>query len=141
MRERVPPLQNWKNPHAKLAAMPPTFVALFFEFWRGETHSRIVLLEVFGKMLTNYFGRQYKQITKNDFSSPTPSRHHSISFVKTSAPGGFLSSGTAVLTDFLKKQFFSDDVVINSSANKLAMRLCRRRHAATRAFFLLRGTP
>ena len=32
----------------------------------------------------------------------TPNRYHSTSFVKTSAPGGFPSSGTAVLTDFLK---------------------------------------
>ena len=31
-----------------------------------------------------------------------PNRHHSTSFVKTSALGGFLASGTAVLTDFLK---------------------------------------
>ena len=29
MRQRVPPLQNSKNPHAKRAAKPPTFGALF----------------------------------------------------------------------------------------------------------------
>ena len=42
--------------------------------------------------------------TKHDFSSPTPNRLYSTSFVKTNAPGvGFPSSGTAVLTDVLKK--------------------------------------
>ena len=32
MRERVPPLQNSKNPHAKWAAKPPTFGTLFWSF-------------------------------------------------------------------------------------------------------------
>ena len=32
MRERVPPLQNSKNPHAKRAAKPRTFAALFWSF-------------------------------------------------------------------------------------------------------------
>ena len=35
---------------------------------------------------------------------PSPNRLYSTSFVKTNAPGGFPSSGTAVLTDFLKKK-------------------------------------
>ena len=38
---------------------------------------------------------------RNDISSPTPNRPYSISFVKTTAPGGLPSSGAAVLTDFL----------------------------------------
>ena len=46
MRERVPPLQNSKNPHAKWAAKPPT-CGSFVEFWRGGTRSRIVFLVVF----------------------------------------------------------------------------------------------
>ena len=32
MRERVAPFQNSKNPHAKWAAKPPTFGALFSSF-------------------------------------------------------------------------------------------------------------
>ena len=48
--------------------------------------------------------KKYKKKTKNDFSSPTSNRYHSTSFVKTNAPGGLPSSGTVVLTDFLKKQ-------------------------------------
>ena len=46
------------------------------------------------------------QVTKNQknvFLCPTSNRYHSISFVKTSAPRGLPLSGTAVLTDFLKK--------------------------------------
>ena len=35
--------------------------------------------------------------------SSTSNRYHSTSFVKTNAPGGFLPSGTAVLTDLLEK--------------------------------------
>ena len=49
----------------------------------------------------SFFSTTTKKI-KNDFSSPIPNRYHSTSFVKTSAPGGFPSSGTAVLSDFLK---------------------------------------
>ena len=45
---------------------------------------------------------QVTKIAKNKKMSPTSHRYRSISFVETSAPGGFLSSGTAVLTDFLK---------------------------------------
>ena len=44
-----------------------------------------------------------QQNIKTDLSSPTSNRLHSTRFVKTSAPGGLLSSGTAVLSDFLKK--------------------------------------
>ena len=36
-------------------------------------------------------------------SCPTSYRQYSTSFVKTNAPGGFPSSGTAVLTEFSKK--------------------------------------
>ena len=36
-------------------------------------------------------------------SSPTSNRLYSVSFVKTSILGGLPSSGTAVLTDFMKK--------------------------------------
>ena len=43
---------------------------------------------------------QVTQITTNNFLCPTSNRYHSTSFVKTSAPGGFPSSRTAVLTDF-----------------------------------------
>ena len=43
-----------------------------------------------------------EKVTKNSFSSPTSNRLYSISFVKTNAPGGLPSSGTAVSTDLLK---------------------------------------
>ncbi len=41
MRERVPPLQNSKNPHAKWAAKPLTFRALFLvlEGWNSLAHN------------------------------------------------------------------------------------------------------
>ena len=58
-----------------------------------------------------FFGQLHKgtphytrTFQKNGFSSPTPNRYHLISFVKTSAPGWFPSSRTAVLTDFLKNR-------------------------------------
>ena len=101
MRERVPLFQNSKNPHAKWAAKPPTFGVLFFEFWRGGTRSRIFFLEVFARWPL-ILPDDNRKNTKLDFSSPTPNRYHSTSFVKTSAPGGFPSSRAAVLTDFLK---------------------------------------
>ena len=44
--------------------------------------------------------------TKKVVSSPTSNRLYSISFFKTNAPGGVPSSGTAVLTDFLKNRRF-----------------------------------
>ena len=49
-----------------------------------------------------------KENTENQFSSPTSNRLYSTSFVETSAPGGFPSSGTAVLIDFLKKQTYKN---------------------------------
>ena len=49
MRERVPPLQKLKKPARKYAAKPPTFGALFVEFWMGGTRSRTVFLEVFAR--------------------------------------------------------------------------------------------
>ena len=47
----------------------------------------------------------YRKKQKNDFSSPTPNRLYSTSFVKTSPAGSLPSSGTAALTDLLKKTF------------------------------------
>ena len=57
MRERVPPLQNSKHPHAKWAAKPPPFGALFqiSEGWNSLAHN---LSRGFCKMLTNSFRRQ-----------------------------------------------------------------------------------
>ena len=45
MRERVPPVQNSNNLHAKLAAKPPTFGALLFSFGRDGSRFRRVVLE------------------------------------------------------------------------------------------------
>ena len=42
--------------------------------------------------------KEETKITKTDFSSPTPNRLYSTSFVTTTAPGALASSGTAVLT-------------------------------------------
>ena len=49
MRNRVPPLQNSKNPHTKCAAKPP-FLVPFFEFWRGGTRFLIIFSEEFAKL-------------------------------------------------------------------------------------------
>ena len=54
MRKRVPSLQNSKNPHAKWAAKPPNFGALFrvLERWNSLAH---ICSRGFCKKLTNYF--------------------------------------------------------------------------------------
>ena len=80
----------------------PLLVRVFrlLERWNALTHS---FSRGFRTRPINYCSRQYKQITKIDFSSPTSNRYHSTSFVKTNAPGGLPSPGTAVLTNFLKK--------------------------------------
>ena len=49
MRGRAPPFQNPKNPHAKLAAKPPTFGALFLNFRGVEIALLIIFLEVFAR--------------------------------------------------------------------------------------------
>ena len=71
---------------------------------------------VFNQIVQRFVHLPKTKTIKNDFSSPTPNRLYSISFVKTNALGGFLSSGTAVLTDFLKDHVFScKDLSIHSS--------------------------
>ena len=49
MRNRVPPLQNLKNPHAKWAAKPP-FLVPFFKFWRGGTRFLIIFSKEFANL-------------------------------------------------------------------------------------------
>ena len=73
----------------------------FFKFWMGGTRSRIVFHVVFAKR-SFIFPTTITNKLQN-VSSPTPSRLYSISFVKTSAPGGLPLSRISVLTDFLKK--------------------------------------
>ena len=46
MKKRVSPLQN---PHANLAAKPPTFSALFVELWKGGTRFLMVVLDFFAR--------------------------------------------------------------------------------------------
>ena len=95
MRERVPPLQNFIEGHQKLAAS-----CAFYELRRGGTWSLIIFLKVFAN------NPLLQKIAKHDFSSSTPNRLHSISFVKINAPGGFPASRTTVLSSFLKKTIF-----------------------------------
>ena len=55
------------------------------------------------------------KITKKHFFSQTSNRLYSISFVKTSAPGGLPSSRTAVLADFLKKHPTNSSILISTT--------------------------
>ena len=90
---------------AKIEVVPPRpkkgakcfFVALHFRFVCGLYCSMMRRVLQMTQLL------QITKITQNNFVSATSNRYHSTSFVKTSAPGRFPSSGTAVLTDFLKK--------------------------------------
>ena len=99
-----------KNRAPKVGGFAAHFACGFFEFWRGGTRSRIVSLEVFARRPLILSDDNTNKSQKNDFSCPTPNRHHSISFVKTNAPGG-----VPVVRDrrfdlfFEKNTFFSDD--------------------------------
>ena len=64
------------------------------------------------------------KITKKDFLSPTSNRLDSTSFVKTNAPGGLPSSGTAVLTDFLKNHVFEKRACVCESCGLRANVQC-----------------
>ena len=54
-------------------------------------------------------GRTFANKIKCSKNPPSPNRLYSTSFVKTNASGGLPSSGTAVLTDVLRKQILSGD--------------------------------
>ena len=70
MRERVPPLQDSKNPHAKWAAKPPTFGALFrvLEGWNAFLHnfSRGFRTLVISLSDDNITAKNKKQADKED---------------------------------------------------------------------------
>ena len=104
MRERVPPFQNWKNSHAKLAAKLP-ILRLLLEVWMGEARSRFVFLEVFARWPLVLPDDNIQEITKNESSFPTVNRFYSINvFVKTNA------LGVAILWDGLFDGFLQNIV-------------------------------
>ena len=93
---------------AKIEVAPGAKKSASRLLWAGGCDFKFCFVPRLCRFVTRLFLQmtrllQVTKITKHAFSCPTSNRYHSTSFVKTNAPGGFLSSRTAVLTDFLKK--------------------------------------